>query len=486
MPLQEELAYAVRPRVVAKYGGQLCLVVAALTLVPLTCALFWKDFEAALGHGLAAVLLGGFGALTSRFPPPRNVQTNEALVISAGVFVVTSLVMVLPFMAAGLDPVDAWFESVSAVTTTGLSVAGTVDDKPLAFLFGRAWMQWYGGLGFVVLSLGLSLGPASVARRLALTETGEEHIVHSTRVYGRRALSVYGAVTGLGVLAVWLAGCGPLDAVLHTLAAVSTGGFSSHDDSLAAFPFPVQAAIIVLALVCSLPLPLYILSSREAWRRLVGNPQVWALAACGLVSCLLLFGLMAIRGSALWPEALRQAFVNGLSAQSTAGFSATDVSRLDSGSKLVMIASMVVGGGAGSTAGGVKLVRLLILLRVVQLTLFRTMLPPHAASASPRLAGRRLDAGERETALFVVAFFSITLIVSWLPFVASGHDPLDSLFEVTSATGTVGLSTGIASSELPTALKAVLCVDMLMGRLEIVAFLVLLYPGTWLGRRNTS
>ena len=147
-----------------------------------------------------------------------------------------------------------------------------------------------------------------------------------------------------------------------------------------------------------------------------------------------------------------------------------------------LMASMIVGGGAGSTAGGIKLLRFLIVLRLVQHFLRRAAMPPHAV-AQPRLAGQALKAQEIERAVLVIALFAMTVGVSWLVFVAHGYDPVDALFEVTSATGTVGLSTGITSSELPAALKLVLSLDMLLGRVEVFALLVLLYPRTWLRKR---
>jgi trk system potassium uptake protein TrkH len=143
---------------------------------------------------------------------------------------------------------------------------------------------------------------------------------------------------------------------------------------------------------------------------------------------------------------------------------------------------MAVGGSVGSTAGGMKILRLLIVLRMAQLTVLRTCLPERAV-VEPRIEGQRLESDEIERAFLVIALFAIVVAASWAPFVVMGHDPLDSLFEVVSATATVGLSTGITGPHLAPFLKGVLCADMLMGRLEIVALLVLLYPGTWVGRR---
>jgi trk system potassium uptake protein TrkH len=175
----------------------------------------------------------------------------------------------------------------------------------------------------------------------------------------------------------------------------------------------------------------------------------------------------------------------GISAQTGTGFSSMTVGDLDDASKLVLILSMFVGGGVGSTAGGIKLLRLVILLRLLQLMLRRTALSDHAVM-KPRLAGRPLEDEDLQRAMLVILLFTTTIAVSWLGFVAFGHAPLDALFEVVSATATAGLSTGITGSGLHPLLKTVLCVDMLLGRLEIVALLVILYPRTWIGKRANS
>lgn len=142
---------------------------------------------------------------------------------------------------------------------------------------------------------------------------------------------------------------------------------------------------------------------------------------------------------------------------------------------------MVTGAGVGSTAGGVKLLRVLILIRVLQLAILRVQAPRHAVS-SPALGGRHLDSHQIEHALLLLLLFPLVILISWLPFLAAGYAPLDALVEVVSATATVGLSTGITGPGLEPPLKALLTLDMLAGRVEIIALLVLVYPGTWYKR----
>ena len=156
---------------------------------------------------------------------------------------------------------------------------------------------------------------------------------------------------------------------------------------------------------------------------------------------------------------------------------------MDAASKVVMIISMLVDGTVGSSAGGFKILRLLIMLRLLQLMIRRTGMLSHAV-AEPYLAGQKLEADELLRALQLFFLFIGVMVLSWLPFLFMGYDPLNALFEVASACGTVGLSSGITRPDLEPFLKAVLCFDMLAGRLEIFALLVVLSPGNWFGQRK--
>jgi trk system potassium uptake protein TrkH len=162
-----------------------------------------------------------------------------------------------------------------------------------------------------------------------------------------------------------------------------------------------------------------------------------------------------------------------------------DTAALPQFSKLLLMGAMVIGGGVGSTAGGFKVLRLLIVLRFIQVMVARTSLARHAFM-EPRLAGQRLRSGEVQEALAIILLFMAVIAISWIFFVAEGLNPLDSLFEVISATGTVGLSAGITGPDLPGLLKLVLCMDMLLGRVEILSWFVVLNPHTWAGRRRTE
>ncbi len=476
------LSYSVRPRPVLKYFGQLCIVLAVLTLVPLVVSILLADYHVTLRYAIvvAGVFVTGF--FLRRLSTPRHVQTNEAMVVTALVFLFAPMVMIWPTMASGLSFTDALFETISGVTTTGLSVTASVADKPAIFLFSRAWMQWVGGLGIVILFVATMIRPGLAAKRIGDLEDYEEDLVGSTRAQARRVIIVYSIMTGFGIIILGLLGTGWFNSVIYSLSAVSTGGFSPHDASLAGLnsQWP-QAMVILLSVAGAIPLVLYFRSFKEGGRMLIRDRQLQGILIAGLVAALLM-ALFLTQDGFSWSQALHHGILNAFSAQSTAGFSTLDISQLNAGAKLTLIFSMFLGGGVGSTAGGIKILRLLILGQLFYIFLQRPGMPRQAV-AEASLGRRRLEMDEIQNALSIVFVFLAFVGISWLIFVGMGHNPLDSLFEVVSAIGTVGLSSGISAPDLHPILKGVLCADMLLGRLEIIAWLMLFYPRTWIGRR---
>jgi len=479
------LSYSVRGRIVLKHSGQLFIVLAVLNLVSLIVSLLFGEYTISMPYAVIVFFLAISGILFSRIKCPSDIQPNEALVITAFIFLFTSFILSFPMMASGLSFQDALFEAVSAITTTGLTTVADIEGKPLTFIFLRSWMQWVGGLGIVVLSVALLMRPGISARRIAGFEEKQD-IIGSTRLYARKVLQVYIFISAAGLFILVVMGMKFFPALVHTLSAVSTGGFSSYHNSLSGIGGkPLQAVVTGISFTGAISMGLFYKASKKGPRVLTGDAEIRALFFSALSMALLLMLTMIFRHGSARTETAINAFLLAFSAQTTTGFSSVDVASIGPASKLVLIISMLTGGSIGSTAGGIKIFRLLILLKILKLTIIKTQLPKHAV-VEPRISGERLEEEEIEKAFLVIFLFMLVVLLSWFTFVAMGYDPLDSLFEVASAVGTVGLSTGITSHELPGILKGVLCADMLMGRLEIVAFLVVFYPGTWFGRRLKS
>lgn len=473
------LRYAVRLGVVAKYLGQLGLVLGVLCLLPSLVALLLTDYGHALAYLPIQLLLLLGWRLTRQLPVPAEVQVNEGLIIVALTFLLTPLLLCLPLMQSGLSWSAALFEAISAITTTGLTSLPADAARPAAFLFSRAWMQWYGGLGIVVLSLALVIAPGIQAKGLAVADIESDNLPGNIRGHARRILFIYLLLTGGAVLLNLLAGVSAFDGLLFGLSAVSTGGFAPSDGSLMGLAWPAQWAISLGCLAGAVPLALYGNQGHQEANRL----QLFCLLALiGSLALLLTYRLHQDMGLS-WQQAAHHGPLLALSAQTTAGFNSLAPDDLSNGSKALLILAMLVGGGMASTAGGIKLLRLLIAWQALRHHLIRSALSRHAV-LEPTLAGQRLSEEEIQAALLLILLFGALVLCSWLPFLLLGYPPLDALFEVVSASGTVGLSVGLSQAELPGLLRGILALDMLMGRLEILAWLVLLYPGSWFGRRK--
>jgi len=479
----DTLAAAMRTRVLAKHVGVFALSLALMAAVPAVAALLLWDTAFAWRSALLALVLAGGGFVCSRIEAPAHVRQNEAMAATALGFALGGLAMAWPFTAAGLAPLDAVFESVSAITTTGLSTGGPIAGVPRALLFARSWMQWYGGLTIVILAFVLVLGPGAAARRLTIADTAPEDLASGTFARGRRLLIVYAGLTAAGFAALWALGLNPFDAAVHAFSSLSTGGFSSHQDSVAGIGGrAVHTAVALLFVLGAVSFSLQYRAWKGGPMTLLRDGGFLTLIAAAAAVWVLVVLAQWLAGAALGPGLAADAAFMALSAQTTTGFQTVAPADLAPASKLALIAAMTVGGDVGSTAGGIKIFRLLVILRLLQLLFARACMPRHAV-AEARIGGQSLGPDEIATAVSVVALFAATILISWFCFLAAGYDALDSLFDVVSAVGTVGLSTGVASPDLAAPLKIVLCLDMLMGRLEILAVLVLAYPRSWLGSR---
>lgn len=459
-------------------------MLSALTLIPFAVSLYFGDFNISYRYASVIAVLVVFGLSTTKLEEPSHVQINEALSVIALIFVIAALLMTYPLMGAGLTFSDALFEAISGVTTTGLTTVTDVENTPKTFLFARAWMQWYGGLGIVILSVALFMKHSIATRRLT-EPLSNETFVSTSRTYARHMLVVYICITVFALLVIWLLTKEFFVSLTHVLTAVSTGGFSTFNNSLSGIPSDTVKATLMLFTICgALPLPLFYIAWKNGFKQFFQDIEFFGLLLMIVIISVLLMVFLKDYFAADWQQTIFHGAMVGISAQTGTGFSTLNMETQASHIKLLMIISMVIGGCTASTAGGIKILRLLIFARLLQLIVQRTTLPPHAVTAQ-KLGGKNLDNDELQRALLLIILFAVVILVSWLCFLFYGYKSIDALFEVVSAVGTVGLTTGITQSDMPALLKSVLAIDMLLGRLEIIAFIVLLYPRTWLGQRGS-
>ncbi|MEM6288717.1 MAG: potassium transporter TrkG [Bacteroidota bacterium] len=367
------------------------------------------------------------------------------------------LLVALPFWTAGVSatasgataaygsPLNALFEAVSALTSTGLTVTTDAGDLPRSLQWWRSLLQWVGGVGVLYLALALVPEAGVASHRAELdAEMGSERALGQRDLVGVWAL--YTSYTGMTILAFVVTGMPLWEAVNHGMTALATGGFDVTGTSFAAYG-PAARTVCAVAMVLgavSFGVHLAVVVRRRV--RVAGADRQVRLGAGLLVA-----GSLALWASASGVLSLGDAAFQWTSALATAGFSTTSLNAWGPVPMLVLVGAMVVGGSSGSTAGGFKLGRLVALAS-----------PEGPRRAALRQLGRVAAALAAGTVLLVVL---------------TEAAPLAALFETASALSTVGLTAGVTGPELEPGGRLVLIGLMWMGRLEIAAAIALLVRG---------
>ena len=458
--------------------GIILLLSGGVMLTPLFVVLTHPEESAhVLAFGLPAFCLATLGiALWRLF---RSASDITLSVQEGGVIVLMSWVVVILFSAWPFVPIlglpfsRALFESVSGWTTTGLSVVDVTRAGPM-ILFWRSVIQLAGGAGLAIIMMSAIVGPTGVG--ISSAEGRSDQLVPQVRQSARLVLIIYTCYAVAGILAYWLAGMSPFDAVSHAFAAVSTGGFSTRPESIGYWDSMAIEAVTV---------PLMILGNLSfvtAWflwcgrlRVVVRNGEVRLLAVLIPLCAAALFLLTC---QAIYPQlgkSVRVAVFETVSAITTTGFSTVGYGNWDPFGVLLLIVLMLIGGGTCSTAGGIKQFRVFLLWKLLIWEIRRALMPRTAILERPIWEGNRRvfvdDALVRQMAVFFFLYlvtytFGVTLLC------ACGYSLGDSLFEFASAIGTVGLSVGVTSAQMSDVALWAEMLAMFLGRLEFIVVIV--------------
>ncbi|MCZ7665594.1 MAG: TrkH family potassium uptake protein [Thermoleophilia bacterium] len=384
-------------------------------------------------------------------------------------WIIVVLFSAWPFVAAyGLDFTGAVFESVSGWTTTGLSVVDVAVAGKMILLW-RSTMQLAGGAGLAIIMMSAIVGPTGVG--ISAAEGRGDQLVPQVGQSARLVLLIYAGYAATGTLAYTLVGMSVFDAVNHSFAAVSTGGFSTRAESVGYWnSVAVEAVTLPLMVLGNLSFVTAWLLLRGKLRYVARNGEVRLFAFLIAVTSAAVF---LATSSGLYPQlakSVRVAIFETITALTTTGFSTVGYGDWNSFGVLALIVLMLIGGGTCSTAGGIKQYRVYTLAKVITWELRRPFLPGKAVVERPLWeADRKVfidDARLRQMSAFVFLYLA-TYIVATLITAASGFSIADSLFEAASALGTVGLSVGVTAADAPKVVLWTEIVSMFLGRLEL-------------------
>ena len=420
----------------------------------------------------SALFLTGLTIPFFKYRPMEHLRLRDSFKIAAIGWMAMSLAGALPFVISGyLSPIDAWFESMSGFTATGLTMFQDVESLPGSIILWRSLTQWVGGVGIIVLFISVMYRTSRVVQTLYVAEGRTDKIVPTIVGTTRRIWAIYAFYTLLAALLLIALGVPAFEATNVAMTALATGGFAPTNNSIAAYAPAVGYALIPFMMIGAISFTSHMQLFRGRVREFFNIEVRAMLILIAAVTLLTMGHMVMVLGMA--PEAAAyQSSFHVTSALTGTGFSVGNLSTYTDYEKFLITGMMVVGGAYGSTSSALKLVRVVVLAYGIAWFIKRRLYPESAIV--PFKIGRRIfDPSEvRDVAIYTSAYIFL-LVAGALVFMAAGHTAADALFEVASAEGNVGLSVGITSPLMPAYQKIVLIVEMWMGRLEIFPVLVL-------------
>jgi trk system potassium uptake protein len=482
-------ANVLQPRVIANSLGAITTAGGAAMLLPAVYSLLAADEEArAFGISAVTALALGTGlTLLTRSPNAHISPRDVFLIVVLGWFGIAA-VGSLPFVLSGLmGPTDAFFEAMSGFTTTGASTVLTPEEVAPSLLLWRSLTQWIGGIGIVLLFVALRPlvgfgGPQLYAAEVA--NPMPERITPRIRDTAKVLAYVYGGLTLASMTALLLAGMSPFDAINHALTTVSTGGYSTRSDSVAAFDsWAIELCLVVGMMLSGINFVLYFQATQGRPGQVLRNRELLAylgIIAAGTVLMSVSLYVFDYQGSLVF--AFREALFQSVSLLTGTAFSAGDWKGWDPFSQGLLMLFMAIGACAGSTSGGIKVIRAVLLARHASQEMLRMV---HPRAVTPLRLGDRVVPERLRTA--VLGFFFVyvaTLMVGTLLITLCGvptGTALGSVFACLNITGTALGPVGDPEfyARLPAPAKVILTLFMLLGRLELFTVLVLLTIGFW-------
>jgi len=474
---------------VVKVLGFLLLVTAGCLVLPGLVSLvyrepdwYWFFISAAIGAGI--------GGITLRFlRHAPDLRVREGFAVVAFGWLVVGLLGALPGWLSGQIPgfTDAAFESISGFTTTGASILTDIESRTHGTLFWRALSHWLGGMGIVLLAVailpllgvgGMQLYRAEVPGPVA------ERLTPRIRETAKRLWAVYVLLTVIEIAALMIAGLGFFDAVCHSFATMATGGFSTHNASVGGYGLPaVEWIIIVFMFLAGTNFSLHYLALTGNWKAYPRDEEFRFYGSIVLVAVLLIGGSLIMAD--IYPDpghTLRATVFQVVSILTTTGFGSADYLEWPPVAHAVLLALMAVGGCAGSTGGGIKVMRVFILLRHAKLELLKMLHPRGVFTLW--FNNRALSPALQTNVLGFFLLFVVVYVFGVIVLTLGGRDIVTSIGATAATLSNIGPGLGLVGPSSNYAMmmgweKWLLILFMLIGRLELFTVLVLFLPGAW-------
>jgi trk system potassium uptake protein len=468
--------------------GALSLFLAGALLVPVPFSLYFDDraWPAFLAAAAICLVLGAI--LFRAFPARQEISVREGFAVVTLGWSLYALLGALPYILSGAiaSPLDAVFETMSGFTTTGATILTKIEGLPESILLWRSFTQWLGGMGIIVLSLAilpmLGVGGMQLFKAEAPGPTADR-LKPRIQDTARLLWEVYLLLTAAEVILLMLGGMSFYHSLCHSFSTLASGGFSPRDASLGAYDSAyIQWVVTIFMFLAGVNFALHYYLLRGRPRELLRNEELRVYA--GIILAALTIMVIANQGTVYssLTENLRHSAFQVTSIITTTGFVTTDYEQWPLINQYILVSLMFIGGCAGSTAGGMKVARILLLFKHAHAQLYRLIHP--RAVRLVKFCDRPVDKDVMQAILGFFALFIGIFVVASLLLAASGMDMISAGAAAIATLGNIGPGLGTVGptdnfAHVSALGKGILIFCMLLGRLELFTVLVLFFPTFW-------
>jgi len=459
-------------KVIFRDFGEVMMYFSSAFLLPIAVSLIYMEGVGKLNYYLVpAILTFSLGLLLNRvFSTSKETKKTHAFSMVVIAWFILPLVGAVPYMMHGTGPGDAYFDSVSAFTTTGITTIRDQGMYPNSLMFWRSTQAWIGGAGIILLAL-IGIFTYIKSYELYKAEGREERLRPSIKGTVKRIWWVYILLTSFGVILLLLSGMTPFQSINYSMSAISTNGMDMAWGQLTEMNnIMAEASIAIIMLLGSFSFYIHYQFLKKKWKAYLGDIQV------KLTVILLLLGIMVTLPSFMsmygGSDGIRYSAFHTTSAITAGGFHSEFGFEWTESIKVTLTLLMVIGGSAGSTAGGLKMIRFWIFLKAIYWKIKEYALP-RRAHFSRKIEGEEASDQQLSTTYIFILLYIVFIVLGAFiityaePDVATG----DALFTTSSSQGNAGLMIGVVEPGITNITRGVLVFNMIVGRIEIIPIL---------------
>lgn len=456
--------------VIMQNSGMIMIGIGIMCLIPILVDLIYLEFNF-IGYLIPAIISITIGTIFIKLLKNYSIgsmRTKHGMIISALAWLWASLMGGLAFiLISHVGFVDGVFESMSALSGTGMSLIGNVEILPQSILFFRSLQQWIGSLGIIVLIIGLMTRPGTATSKLYQSEAREERLKPSIKATLKNTIIIYLIYTIIGIILYLLAGMPLFDSICSTFTTISTGGMSIKNMNIGYYHSDLIYFITIVLMI--LGATSFLVHYKVIKTR--GKSLIQDLQFKVLISIIAIVTILIYLTSTIIPMEILFTVVSAIT---TTGANVNSVAIMCSWPSFVLICLMVLmmmGGSSGSTVGALKLFRVITFFKGIYRHI-KEILSPEGRIIPIKISNQKISEKTVAQSGNYITLYMIGIVITWAMLCFYGHDPFKSLFDTVSLQGNVGLSLGIIGTNLETPLKALCIFNMWIGRLEIYPVLI--------------